>query len=75
MFDKDVAGSLVGFTEPLFEKYVIKIGIFEIYPVAQLLVYVVFMAICLAAYLLIYMLTKRLRSDYANGRYLKYENR
>lgn len=75
MFDKDVAGSLVGFTEPLFEKYVIKFGIFEIYPVAQLLVYVVFMAICLAAYLLIYTLTKRQRSDYANGRYLKYENR
>ena len=75
MFDKDIAGDLVGFAAPLFEKNVIKIGIFEIYPVAQLLVYVVFMTVCLLAYLLIHALTKRQRDDYANNRYLKYDNR
>jgi uncharacterized membrane protein YwaF len=75
MFDKDVAGGLLGFTLPLFENYVIKIGIFEIYPVVQILVYFVFMAVCLSAYVLIHALTKRQRNDYANNKYLKYENR
>ena len=75
MFDKEIAGNLLGFTTPLFENYVIKIGIFEIYPLAQLLVYIVFMTICLSAYLLIHVLTKRQRVDYANNRYLKYDNR
>ena len=75
MFDKEIAGDLLGFTDPLFENCVIKIGIFEIYPLVQFLVYVVFMAVCLSAYLLIHALTKRQRDDYANNRYLKYENR
>ncbi|MBR7161167.1 MAG: YwaF family protein [Clostridia bacterium] len=75
MFDKEIAEGLVGFVTPLFEKYVIRIGIFEIYPLAQLLVYVIFMTVCLLAYLLIHALTKRQRDDYANNRYLKYENR
>lgn len=75
MFDKETAGGLIGFAVPLFEKCVIKIGIFEIYPIIQILIYVVFMTICLLAYLLVHALTKRQRVDYANGRYLKYENR
>ena len=75
MFDKETAGDLLGFVTPLFEKCVIKIGIFEIYPLVQILIYIVFMAVCLLAYLLIHALTKRQRDDYANNRYLKYDNR
>jgi len=75
MFDKETAASLVGFTAPLFDMFVIKIGIFEIYPVVQLLIYIVFMSVCLLAYLLIHALTKRQRDDYANHRYLKYGTR
>lgn len=58
MFDKDIARGLVGFTDPLFENCVIKLGAFEIYPLVQGLVYLVFMAICLGVYMLFYILTK-----------------
>ncbi|MBR6743891.1 MAG: YwaF family protein [Clostridia bacterium] len=76
MFDKETAGSLVSFAEPLFEMNVIKIAeVFEIYPVAQFWVYVIFMSVCLLAYVLIHALTKRQRDDYANNRYLKYDYR
>ncbi len=75
MFDKETAGNLVSFAEPLFEKHVIKFGVFEIYPLAQLLVYVIFMTVCLLAYILIHALTKRQRDDYADNRYLKFDYR
>jgi hypothetical protein len=48
-------------------------GTFEIYPVIQLLVYVVFMTVCLSLYVVIHAKTKRQRDDYANDRYLKYD--
>ncbi len=61
MFDKDIARGLVGFTDPLFENCVIRLGAFEIYPLVQVLVYIAYMAICLGVYLLIYLLTNRKR--------------
>lgn len=64
MFDKDTARGLVGFTDPLFENGVIKFGHFEIYPLIQLLVYVVFMAICIGVFFLIYALTTKQRRAY-----------
>ena len=73
MFDKEVAGRLIGFVEPLFDIWVIRMGTFEIYPVVQLLVYVVFMTVCLSLYLVVHAKTKRQRDDYANNRYLKYD--
>ncbi len=73
MFDQKKAGELVGFLEPLFDIGVIRIGTFEIYPVVQLLVYVVFMTVCLSLYLIIHAKTKRQRDDYANNQYLKYD--
>jgi uncharacterized membrane protein YwaF len=73
MFDQEKAGDLVGFLEPLFDIGVIRIGTFEIYPVIQLLVYVVFMTVCLSLYVVIHAKTKRQRDDYANDRYLKYD--
>lgn len=63
MFDKDIARGLVGFTDPLFENCVIKLGAFEIYPLVQGLVYLVFMALCLGIYMLIYLLTKKQREN------------
>lgn len=63
MFDKEIAGNLVGFTDPLFENCVIKLGAFEIYPLVQVLVYIVFMAICLGVYFMIYLLSKKLRNQ------------
>lgn len=59
MFDKSIAKELLGFTDPLFDNCVIKIGAFEIYPLVQLSVYLVFMAICLGVYTLIYALTSK----------------
>lgn len=64
MFDKDIAKGLVGFTDPLFDNCVIKLGAFEIYPLVQGLVYIVFMAICTGLYLLIYALTAKQRKSY-----------
>jgi uncharacterized membrane protein YwaF len=61
MFDKDIARGLVGFTDPLFENCVIKLGTFEIYPLVQGLAYIVFMALCLGIYMLIYLLTRKQR--------------
>lgn len=61
MFDKDIARGLVGFTDPLFENCVIKLGSFEIYPLVQGLAYIVFMALCLGIYMLIYLLTRKQR--------------
>lgn len=66
MFDKDIARGLVGFTDPLFDNWVIRFGSFEIYPLVQALVYVVFLAICLGVCLLIYALTKKQRQDAKN---------
>lgn len=64
MFDKDTARGLVGFTDPLFENCVIKLGYFELYPLVQILVYVVFIAICIGVFFLIYALTKKQRKAY-----------
>lgn len=64
MFDKDIARGLVGFTDPLFENLVIKIGAFEIYPLVQSLVYVAFMVICIGVFFLIYALTAKQRKEY-----------
>lgn len=65
MFDKEIAKGLVGFTDPLFDNCVIKLGAFEIYPLVQGLVYLVFMAICVGVYMLIYALTSKQRKSYA----------
>ncbi len=64
MFDKEIARGLVGFTDPLFENLVIKLGAFEIYPLVQGLVYIVFMTICIGIFLLIYALTSKQRKRY-----------
>ncbi len=64
MFDKDTARGLVGFTDPLFENCVIKLGYFELYPLVQILVYVAFMAICIGVFFLIYALTRKQRKAY-----------
>jgi len=61
MFDKEIAHGLVGFTDPFFENCIIKIGAFEIYPLAQGLVYLVYMALSLGVCFLIYALTKKQR--------------
>lgn len=66
MFDKDTARGLVGFTDPLFENGVIKLGYFELYPLVQILVYVVFMLICMGVFFLIYALTTKQRREYIN---------
>lgn len=67
MFDKDIARGLVGFTDPLFENCVIRLGAFEIYPLVQGLVYVAFMVICLSVYFLIYLLTGKQRKSSAES--------
>ena len=64
MFDKDTARGLLGFTDPLFENGVIKFGHFELYPLVQILIYVVFMAICIGVFFLIYALTTKQRRAY-----------
>ena len=64
MFDKGTAKGLLGFTDPLFENGIIKIGVFELYPLAQLAVYFVFMAICVGVFFLIYALTNKQRKQY-----------
>ena len=64
MFDKGTAKGLLGFTDPLFENGIIKIGVFELYPLAQLAVYFVFMAICVGVFFLIYALTTKQRKQY-----------
>lgn len=64
MFQKDTARDLVGFTDPLFENGVIKFGHFELYPLVQILIYVVFMAICIGVFFLIYALTTKQRRAY-----------
>ena len=66
MFDKDTARGLVGFTDPLFENCVIKFGTFELYPLVQILIYVVFMALCIGVFFLIYALTAKQRKEYNN---------
>lgn len=63
MFDKDIARGLVGFTDPLFENCVIKMGAFELYPLVQILVYVAFMALCSGVFFLCYALTKNQRKQ------------
>ena len=64
MFQKDTARDLVGFTDPLFENGVIKFGHFELYPLVQILIYVVFMVICIGVFFLIYALTTKQRRAY-----------
>ena len=64
MFDKDTARGLLGFTDPLFENGVIKFGAFELYPLVQLLIYAIFMVICIAVFFLIYALTAKQRRAY-----------
>ena len=64
MFQKDTARDLVGFTDQLFENGVIKFGHFELYPLVQILIYVVFMAICIGVFFLIYALTTKQRRAY-----------
>ena len=64
MFQKETARDLVGFTDPLFENGVIKFGHFELYPLVQILIYVVFMAICIGVFFLIYALTTKQRRAY-----------
>ena len=64
MFDKDTARGLVGFTDPLFENGVIKLGHFEIYPLVQILVYIAFMVLCIGVFFLIYGLTAKQRKNY-----------
>lgn len=64
MFQKDTARDLVGFTDPLFENGVIKFGHFELYPLVQILIYIVFMAICIGVFFLIYALTTKQRRAY-----------
>ena len=61
MFDKDTARDLVGFSDPFFEIGLIKLGTFEIYPLMQILVYIVFMTICLGINLLLYALSSKQR--------------
>ena len=61
MFDKDTARELVGFSDPLFEIGLIRFGTFEIYPLMQVLVYIVFMTICLGMNLLLYALSYKQR--------------
>ena len=63
MFAKEIARGLVGFTDPLFENCVIRLGAFEIYPLVQGLVYIVFMALCLGIYMQIYLLTRKQREN------------
>lgn len=63
MFDKEIAHGLVGFTDPFFENGIIKIGAFEIYPLAQGLVYLVYMALSLGVCFLIYALTRKQRQQ------------
>jgi uncharacterized membrane protein YwaF len=63
MFDKDTARELVGFSDPLFEIALIKFGTFEIYPLMQILVYIVFMTICLGINLLLYALSYKQRKN------------
>jgi hypothetical protein len=66
MFDKDTARGLIGFTDPLFENGVIKLGYFELYPLVQILVYAAFMLICICVFFLIYALTTKQRREYVN---------
>lgn len=66
MFDKGVASDLVGFTDPLFEIGKIKIGAFEMYPLAIVFVYFVFMALCLGIAFFIYWLTRNRRKNEIN---------
>jgi hypothetical protein len=61
MFDKDIARSLLGFTDPLFDNWVIKFGPFELYPLVQGLIYIVFLTICIGLCFLFYALTKKQR--------------
>ena len=67
MFDKEIAHGLVGFTDPLFENCVIRFGAFELYPLVQALVYVVFLALSLIVFALIYLLTRKHRRPLKNG--------
>ena len=67
MFDKEIAHGLVGFTDPLFESCVIRFGAFELYPLVQALVYVVFLALSLIVFALIYLLTRKHRRPLKNG--------
>ncbi len=64
MFDKAEAKRLVGFTDPLFDGLVIKFGTFELYPLVQILVYIVFMALCVGVFFIIYALTSKMRKNY-----------
>lgn len=63
MFDKQIAGDLVGFTDPLFDIGKITIGSLEISPLVVLFVYVVFMAFCLSIAFFIYWLTRNQRKN------------
>ena len=61
MFDKTVANDLVGFTDPLFDIGKISVGALEIYPLAVIFVYAVFMSLCLGVAFFIYWLTRNQR--------------
>ena len=63
MFDKETANGLVGFTDPLFDTGKITMGPFEFSPLITVLIYVVFMALCIAIALLIYWLTRKQRRN------------
>lgn len=62
MFDREIAEGLIGFVGPLFDTK-IAFGHFEIYPIVQLAVYVVFMLICTLVFFLIYGLTRKQRKE------------
>jgi hypothetical protein len=61
MFDKSTANGLLGFTDPLFDLGKITLGPLEFYPLITVLVYIVFMALCLGVALTIYWLTRNQR--------------
>lgn len=63
MFDKVIAKRLLGFTDPLFENCVLRLGAFELYPLVQTLVYVVYMSLSIGVYFLIYALTKSKKTE------------
>ena len=52
MFDQDVARGLLPFAGDLFD-IKIKMGSFELYPVIQILIFIIFNVICFAVFFII----------------------
>ena len=58
MFLKEETTEIVGFVEPLFD-IKIKLGIFELYPIIQLLVFIIFTLLCVGCFYLLYALSNK----------------